>query len=122
MGNRKGFTLLELLIGLVILSIGLLSLAQLQLVAVKRNSFAQKLTQATVFTQEKLEDLRRMGYTQVMAASTQSNEPLSGNFTRSWSKDPSTNGMVKVTVTSSWNDERGRDHSVNLSTIIAQGS
>lgn len=122
MGNRKGFTLLELLIGLVILSIGLLSLAQLQLVAVKRNSFAQKLTQATVFTQEKLEDLRRMGYTEVMAASTQSNETLSGNFTRSWSKDISTNGMVKVTVTSSWNDERGRSHSVNLSTLIAQGS
>jgi len=121
MGNRKGFTLLELLIGLVILSVGLLALAQMQLVAIKRNSFAQKLTQATVLAQGKLESLIGMGYAQVTASDPQP-ETLSGGFTRTWSKQNNvpSNGMVTVTVSCSWNDERGNPHSVSISTIIAQ--
>lgn len=119
MDNQKGFTLPELLIALVILSIGLLSLAKMQLVAIKGNSFAQKLTQAVVLTQDKLEDLRSMGYTQVVAASTTS-ETLPEGFTRTWSKDTSISGTVKVTVTCNWNDVTGASHRVNLSTLIAQ--
>lgn len=119
MDNRKGFTLLELLIALVILSIGLLSLSEMQIIAIRENSFAQKLTEAIVLTQDKLEDLRRMGYTQVVAAST-TPETLSGGFTRTWTKDTLIPGTVRVTVTCSWNDATGKSHSASLSTLIAQ--
>lgn len=119
MDDREGFTLIELLLALVILSIGLMALAEMQLVAIKGNSFAQKSTQAIVLTQDKLEDLRRMGYASVVAASTTS-QTLSGGFTRTWTKDTSTSGVVSVAVTCSWNDETGRSHSISLSTLIAQ--
>ena len=60
--REKGFTLLEVMISLVILSIGLLGLAALQLVAVKNNSFSSEMTYATMLAQQHAETLKSLPF------------------------------------------------------------
>jgi len=61
--KSDGFTLLEVMIALVILSVGLLGLAALQLVAIKGNSFSSEMTTATMIAQERAEMLKNRPYT-----------------------------------------------------------
>jgi prepilin-type N-terminal cleavage/methylation domain-containing protein len=56
--KSQGFTLIEILIALIILSISLLALASLMVVATKNNSFGAHMTEAVTFAQDKLEEFR----------------------------------------------------------------
>ncbi|RLB04963.1 MAG: hypothetical protein DRG83_03640 [Deltaproteobacteria bacterium] len=60
--NRNGFTLLEVMIAFVILAIGLLGLAALQIVAVKGNAFSSEMTFASMLAQQKLEELKNIDF------------------------------------------------------------
>ena len=57
-----GFTLAEIMISLVILSVGLLGLASQTLSVIKANSLSDQMTRATVRAEDKLEELKRRGY------------------------------------------------------------
>ena len=61
--NQKGFTLLELLIALVILAIGLLGLAGLQVAAIKGNVSGFKISTASAVAQQRIEELKAMDST-----------------------------------------------------------
>jgi type IV pilus assembly protein PilV len=61
--RSEGFTLLEVMIALVILSVGLLGLAALQLVAVKSNAFSSEMTYATMIAQQQIEGLKSLPFT-----------------------------------------------------------
>jgi type IV pilus assembly protein PilV len=58
--DKRGFTLIEMLIGLVLLAIGLLAIAGMQIKSVKGNSFSNNLTQASILAQDRLEGLRQL--------------------------------------------------------------
>jgi type IV pilus assembly protein PilV len=60
--RNEGFTLLEVMIALVILSVGLLGLAALQLVAVKSNAFSSEMTYATMLAQQHAEVLKSLPF------------------------------------------------------------
>jgi type IV pilus assembly protein PilV len=60
--RSEGFTLLEVMIALVILAVGLLGLAALQLVAVKSNAFSSEMTYATMVAQQQAEVLKNLPY------------------------------------------------------------
>lgn len=70
-----GFTLLEVMIALVILSVGLLGLAALQLVAVKGNSFSSEMTYATMLAQQHAEVLKTLPYTDANLAPADEGNP-----------------------------------------------
>jgi type IV pilus assembly protein PilV len=55
--NNKAFSLIEVMIALVVLAIGLLALAQMQISAVRGNLFSRYLTQASYVGQDRLETL-----------------------------------------------------------------
>ena len=61
--NEKGFTLLEILIAMTILSVGLLALAEMTVYVIRSNTAGNKITGATVLAQDKLEKLRNLSYT-----------------------------------------------------------
>ena len=58
--NTKGFTLLEVLIGLVILSIGLLAIAGMQVTSTRGNFFSKNITEASYVAQDRMEFLNNL--------------------------------------------------------------
>ena len=66
---QHGFSLVEVLVAILLLTVGLLALAQMQTRAVASNAFGNELTQATFLAQDKLEELRLLNecYLEVLA-------------------------------------------------------
>lgn len=61
--REGGFTLLEVIIAISILTFGLLAVANMQTTAIKGNYNASNITEATTFAQDTLEDLMALRYT-----------------------------------------------------------
>jgi type IV pilus modification protein PilV len=57
-GFQEGFSLVEVLVAILLLTVGILALAQMQTKAVASNAFGNQLTQATFLAQDKMEELR----------------------------------------------------------------
>lgn len=60
--NEKGFTLLEIIMAVSILSIGILAVASMQGAALKGDSFAQSRTEGSTYGQDMLEELLTIPY------------------------------------------------------------
>jgi len=121
--NMKGFTLLEVMISLVILAIGLLGLASLQVMAIKGNSFGQQMTVASTMAQNQLEQLRRS----TLANGTFNDSVTDQNgitYARSWTitLDSPQAGANTVVITITWSGPTGQGgeatRSINMRTII----
>jgi len=70
-GSQQGFSLVEVMVAILLLTVGLLALAKMQTHAVASNAFGYQLTQATFLAQDKLEELRLLNecYLEVSARS-----------------------------------------------------
>jgi type IV pilus assembly protein PilV len=119
--RSKGFSLIEILIALVILSISLLALAGLMVTTTRNNSFGAHMTEAATFAQDQLESLR----TSPWAIVATGNDWRLGfdnftQYTRSWTVVPNAaapNDTVKeITITINWNDTTG--HSIGFRSVI----
>ena len=55
--SQAGFSMIEMLIAVVILAVGLLGLAQLQITAIQANSKSESLMAATALAQQVLEEM-----------------------------------------------------------------
>ena len=62
MKTQRGFTLIEILIAMSILSVGFLGSASLAVGIIKGNYHAKSVTTAIVLAQDKLEDMKKAGY------------------------------------------------------------
>ncbi|MGZ3997481.1 MAG: type IV pilus modification PilV family protein [Flavisolibacter sp.] len=116
--GRKGFTLTEVLIGFVILAVGILAIASMQITSTRGGYFSNNVTRATIFAQDKLEYLKNLSYTNSDLSSGQHNEgTISGTiFSRQYTiVEDAGNSMKTITVTVQWTD-RG-NHSISFSTI-----
>ena len=60
--NQDGFTLIEILIGMTVFAIGILGVAAMQLAAIKGNSYSSHLSEASTFTQNKIEEIILLDY------------------------------------------------------------
>jgi len=61
--NEKGFSLIEVIMAISILSIGILGVASMQTSALQGNSFANRITDSTNWGQDKMEELLACSYT-----------------------------------------------------------
>lgn len=118
--NDKGFTLIEVLIGLIILAIGFLAIAGMQIVSIQGNFFSNNVTQATIFGQEKLEELKNIPYN---SAALNIGEHPEGTiastiFSRKYIVTLLGSSMKTVTVTVEWLDKT--QHSISLNTILSE--
>ncbi len=118
--TERGFSLIEVLISLTILSVGLLAVARMQITSIKGNFSSGNVTNATVLAQSKLEELKRVSYTDSNLMSGQHGEgTISGSiFSMFYDVADITSTMKAITVTVRWTDVG--DHSISLSTIRAK--
>ncbi len=116
--NKKGFTLIEVLIGLVILAIGLLAIAGMQMTAVRGNFFSHYLTQASYVGQDRLEFFNNLP---IDSAELQAGNHNDGTvtvagivFNRTYTVNV-TGSLLTIIYTVSWNDGVARN--ISFSTI-----
>jgi len=122
--NNKGFTLIEVLVAMVILSVGLLGTAALITGIINGNKVSNRISTATTCAQDKMEEIRRLGYSGMPTSDTTTTELYNSITNYSLYKrvtftdvvNPAV-GMKTVTVTVSWDSDNS---SIELKTILAQ--
>lgn len=135
--NRKGFTLLEVLMAMVVATVGLLSLFMMQGHAVKGNMAGNECTQAVFLAQQTLE---RIKYGFLVADGTfgfmdmsdtdadrildagkmdgiDGRGEMDGPFDLQWQVSANTDWSRRVTVNVSWNSIWGLTRHVCLTSI-----
>jgi len=118
--KKNGFSLIEVLIALVLFAVGVLGIGAMQIGSIKGNSFSQEVTQATVLSQEKLEELTRMDFDDSSLSNGDHGEGLlnGSRFSRSYHVEDTSTSLKAVTVTVRWTEDI--EHSVSLSTMKAR--
>jgi len=119
--NKKGFTLIEVLIGLVLLAIGLLAIAGMQITAVKGNFFSHYLTQASYAAQDRLEFFDNLPIDDAQLQPGNHNDgpvTISGMvFNRNYTVNV-IGDLRTISYIVSWND--GVNRNITLSTLRLQ--
>jgi prepilin-type N-terminal cleavage/methylation domain-containing protein len=114
--KTKGFTLIEVLIALVILSVALLSLGGLMVQATKNNSFGGHMTEAVTFAQDKFEELKVGSWVAIIPGSDRKMGSNGIDYGRTW--NVAINGNLKtITMTINWNDKTS--HSINIISVVS---
>ena len=116
--NRRGFTLIEIMVAVTLLSIGLLGMAGLTVGIMRGNTLSNRVTTATALAQARMEDLKRVGYSGA-SASAEDYNAISGYplYKRDTVIDVDTPelGMKTVTITVSWDSDAS---SIAVETIL----
>jgi len=115
--NNKGFSLIEILVAITILSVGLLGTAALISGIIRGNQASNKVTTATTLSQDKMENIKRLGYSNA-ASETKAflSSPYSAYEREVTVVDNSpANNMKTVTVEVYWESSK----SVTLKTILS---
>jgi prepilin-type N-terminal cleavage/methylation domain-containing protein len=116
-----GFTLVETMLTLVILSVGLTALAALQITAIKANASSKHLTAATLVAEAALEQLKDAPYANVQSAAATTVTAGNMQFTRQvtvTTNSPVANAKT-VLVAVRWS-EGSQTRTVPFTTIIYQ--
>jgi len=120
--KSKGFSLIEVLIALVILSISLLALAGLMVQSTRNSSWGSHLTEAATLAQDRLERFRAVRPQTDIPEGGPNNDQVTGSsgivYTRTWTV--TTNGTATartITITVTWTDTV--DHTITFIHPIA---
>jgi type IV pilus assembly protein PilV len=120
--ETNGFTLIEILIATVIITIVSLGATSLTVGIMRGNSFSKRLTTATTLAQDQLEDVKRLSYANVgTAAGTQNYGTIAnfGGYKRvvTVTNDTPAAKMKTVNVIVYWDADQ---HSTQASTILSE--
>ncbi len=121
--NCKGTSLVEVLIGLIVLAVGLLAVAKFHASLMESSSTAKARSEAVNLGQRKVEDLRNIMLNADYAGIVSGTDTVTGTnaaFARNWTITDRTNPTRKeVAMTVGWTDARSGSQSVMLNSIIA---
>ena len=113
--NQEGFTLLEVMVSMVILSLSLLLLLNMSMIAMEGNDWSNNATASTQLLQEKLEQLRTdMNLT--------SGSDSVNNIARNWTVSTVANHLRRVDITASWLSQRGDTLSNSMTAYVRTDS
>jgi type IV pilus assembly protein PilV len=118
---EEGFTLIEIMIALVVMSIGLTALAAVQISAIRGNAFSKRMTTAVSIADGKMEQIKNGSYASIISESATQVTQSNMNFTRQvtvTNNSPLANTKT-VNVTVSWS-EGSKSHTVPITTIVSQ--
>lgn len=119
--KKEGFSLIEVLIGLIFLAIGILALASLQVTSVRGNFSSNNLMQATYVAQDRLEFLKNRPYDSAELGAVNNKDDVKVNVSGVVYDGKYTiniSGYKEITYTVTWND--GVNHRISFSTIRSQ--
>lgn len=126
MEKEKGFTLLEVIIAMAILSVGLLAVGYMQITAIDSNSTGNRITEGTTLAQDKLEELitHRMTHNDLNEAGNPHTDLSHPGYAIEWNvfDDPTGTDAKVITnakyivMTCQWLD-RGRQKQTELRCI-----
>ena len=118
---ERGYTFLEVLIGVLVLAVGLLAIGGLQIASIRGNAFSQHMTQATYIAHDRLEFLKNLPFSDPKLLANHYQEEkvtVAGvDFLREYTVTQE-GTLKRIEYIISWND--GRNHSVTFSTIRSQ--
>lgn len=126
--NKKGFTFIEVIITIFLLSIVLLGLANINVMSIKYRSLSKTITTATTLAQEKMEELKNTTYSSLSGAngtdyatidSVVQTTQAGSFFKRSWTVTAGS-GYMEVSVSITWTWLKANDHTLTFNTRIAK--
>ncbi|HET9820586.1 MAG TPA: prepilin-type N-terminal cleavage/methylation domain-containing protein [Burkholderiaceae bacterium] len=133
--HSRGFTLIEALVALLVLSFGMLAIAGFQVTLTGSSDLAKQRTEATRLAQQKMESLRAFGqvdsdsgtphkvnYTDdVVSSTTPETVTTNATYSRTWTVTPSASNTEKtINVQVAWTDRLGQPQSVQLLSVISK--
>ncbi len=113
MSNNKGFTLIEILVGLVLFAVGAVVFAQMQVLSVKGSSFGKDALTAVTLGEQNLEQIKNTNFDAIAG-----NTVTSGNMTVTWTvttSGPAKSRYKTILLTVSW---AGKN--ISFSTIVSE--
>jgi prepilin-type N-terminal cleavage/methylation domain-containing protein len=122
----KGFTLLELLVAITLLTIGILGLGAIFPAAMRSSLLTRQNSQAVEYCQQTMEYLRTLNYEEAdLSSGIHGPDTIDGKFIRSYTvtENHPANEMKKVDITVAWKQRGGAgslDHQQTLSAYIAK--
>jgi prepilin-type N-terminal cleavage/methylation domain-containing protein len=114
-GESKGFTLMEVMIAIVVLSVALLALAGLQIISIQGNSFGNHMTEAITLAKDLMEEMKNAEWDQIVDKSDDHPKGDSPTFYHRACSVTQFDKIKTVTVTVTWGNGT---HSVALVTKI----
>jgi type IV pilus assembly protein PilV len=120
--DANGFTLIEILIATVIITVASLGIASLTIGIMRGNSFSKQMTTATTLAQDRLEEAKRLGYKNVGTQVGAENYGTIANFSGykrviTVNDNTPASQMKTINVTVHWNSDKS---SVTISSILAE--
>jgi prepilin-type N-terminal cleavage/methylation domain-containing protein len=115
MKNKKkdtGFTLIEVMAGMIIIALGLLLLLPMMVTSMQANDFARGSTEASMLIKDKMEDLKN-------TATPTSGVDTVGTVARSWTVSDLGNNLLQLDVSIAWTDRHGRDHDNTVTSYMS---
>jgi prepilin-type N-terminal cleavage/methylation domain-containing protein len=118
--GRRGFTLIEIVVAIVLLAFGVLASASLTAALMRSNSGVTNRTRGVETLRLKVEELQSQTYAEV--ASGNDTATVGGvTFNRAWTVTPNSPAanLKTITLTVTWTDRQG-NHTATNQTIRAQ--
>jgi len=123
--NQKGLSLLEVLVSMLVLALGLLTLAPMVVISIEGNNISRDVLCVSEMAKEKIEFYKGLEpFPPVPFAENESN--VNGGYSRSTSIIDNVSdttipdGLYKVLISISWTDKSGVARSTNYSTFIGK--
>jgi type IV pilus assembly protein PilV len=123
--TEKGFTILEVIVAISILTVGLLAVASMQTSSIQGNSLAAHVTEGTTLAQDKMEALLALSYDDADLdpagnphGETQAEKDTHPGYLINWDvaetdvNGDGTNESKRIEVTTSWTDRGVQRQSV----------
>jgi len=111
--SEAGFTILEVMIGLVIFTLGLLLLLSMMIISIDGNMWSENHTQSMQLIREKIEQLKNTDEALMVSG----NDAI-GSYSRNWTVVQATPELKAVSVKVSWLEPSGDSKACSTVTMI----
>jgi len=109
----NGFTLVEVMAGMVIIAVGLLLLLPMMVTSMQANDFARGSTEASMLIKDKMEELKN-------TAGPVSGIDTVGTVARTWRVTDLGSNLLQLDVNIAWTDRHDRAHNNTVTSYMSK--